>query len=39
MAVSVNWGMLFVGVPILGVLVFGNYSRAPDFWKLPQKFV
>ena len=28
-------GVLFVGVLIARALLFGVYSRAPDFWKLP----
>ena len=34
MAVSINWGLPFVGVPIMNTLLFGVYIRAPDVWKL-----
>ena len=35
MSVSANWGVLFVGVQKIGALVFGVYTSAPGFWKLP----
>ena len=30
MAVSENWGILCVGVLMIGALLFGVYCRAPD---------
>ena len=35
MVVSMNWGVLLVGVPIMKAFV---YVRAPDFWKPPCGF-
>ena len=34
MAVSINWGVLFVGAPVTRALLFGACIRASDFWKL-----
>ena len=35
LAVSINWGGLFLGVLRIRALLFWIYIRAPDFWKLP----
>ena len=34
-AVSINWGVLLVGVLKARALFFGVYLRVPGFWKLP----
>ena len=26
---------LFLGILVIGIIVFGAYVRVPDFWKLP----
>ena len=36
-AVSVNWGVLFVGVLILRALLLGVYISSCDLWKLSLK--
>ena len=35
MAVSIDWGVLFVGVLVRRAPLFGVHIKAPDFWKLP----
>ena len=35
LAVSTNWSVLFAGVLLISLLLFGVQNRAPDFWKLP----
>ena len=37
MEVSMNWGVLSVGVFIIRALLFGVYIGAPDFWKVPYR--
>ena len=35
MGVSKDWGSFFVGVLVIRALIFGAYTGAPDFRKLP----
>ena len=37
LAVSINWGVLLKGVPIMRALRFRVYARTADFWKLPMQ--
>ena len=39
MAVSIKWGLLFVGALRIKALLFGVYMRAPDFGKLSYGFL
>ena len=35
MALSLHWGVLFMGVLVIRARLFGVDIIAPDFWKLP----
>ena len=37
MAISINWGILFVGVLIIRTLLFGVYIRAAGFLETTRK--
>ena len=38
-AVSVHWGLLFVGVLKIRALLFEIHNRTPDFWKLTDELL